>query len=89
MWGLFTIYGNYEPGLLFVDGPKWKNGTPIRGRREYSIKIIVGHIIIKSQIEVVEENIIVLAAYYSNALATCHIVGTKLINETKTFSNSN
>ena len=38
MWGLFTIYGNYEPGLLFVDGQKWKNGTLIRGRREYSIR---------------------------------------------------
>ena len=35
MWGLFTIYSNYEPGLLFVDRPKWKNRTPIRGRREY------------------------------------------------------
>ena len=22
MWGFFTIYGNYEPGLLFVDRPK-------------------------------------------------------------------
>ena len=36
MWGLFTIYGNYdESGLLFVDGLKWKKGTLIRGWREY------------------------------------------------------
>ena len=34
MWGLFTIYSNYESRLLFADGPKWKNGTPIRGWRE-------------------------------------------------------
>ena len=32
MWGHFTIYGNYELGLLFVDGLKWKNETPIHGR---------------------------------------------------------
>ena len=34
MWGFFTIYDNYEPGLGFTDGPKWKNGTP-SGQREY------------------------------------------------------
>ena len=26
------FYGNYESGLLFVDGLKWKNGTLIRGK---------------------------------------------------------
>ena len=34
-WDLFTIYSNNELGLLFTDGLKWKNGTPIRGQREY------------------------------------------------------
>ena len=33
MWGFFTIYGNYEPKLLFAYGPKWKNGISIRGQR--------------------------------------------------------
>ena len=37
MWGLFTIYSNYQPGLLFADGPKCKNGTLIRGQREQYI----------------------------------------------------
>ena len=40
MWGLFTIYDNYELRLLFVDAPKWKNGTLIRGQREYSVKFV-------------------------------------------------
>ena len=26
-----TIYGKNEPELLFVDGLKWKNETPILG----------------------------------------------------------
>ena len=31
----FTVYDNYEPGHLFVEGTKWKNETPIRKKREY------------------------------------------------------
>ena len=34
IWGLFTIYDNYEPGLLFMDKQKWKNETFIRERKE-------------------------------------------------------
>ena len=31
-WDPIIIYSKSEPGLLFVDGLKWKNETPIRGR---------------------------------------------------------
>ena len=31
----FYHCGNYKPGLLFADGPKWKNGTTIHEQSEY------------------------------------------------------
>ena len=34
MWDPIIIYGKSEPGHLFADGQKWKNGTLIHGRRE-------------------------------------------------------
>ena len=37
-WDPINIYGKSEPGLLFADALKWKNGTPIRGWREYLLK---------------------------------------------------
>ena len=33
-WDHITIYGKSEPSLLFADGLKWKNKTPIRERRK-------------------------------------------------------
>ena len=33
-----TIYDKSEPGLLFTDGLKWKNGTAIHRWREYCLK---------------------------------------------------
>ena len=34
-----NIYTISEPRLLFADGLKWKNGTPICGQREYIISL--------------------------------------------------
>ena len=43
-WDPIIIYGKSELGLLFADGLKWQNETPIRGRREYYLGKILAHL---------------------------------------------